>query len=111
MDLLWEYGPLTVAEMVQHYDEPRPHFNTVSTMVRSLEKKGFTTHRAEGLSYRYAPTMDREQYGQRYLGGVIRDYLDDSYKKAVSQFVEDERISLEELKDLVRMIEKDRRRK
>ena len=111
MDLLWEYGPLT-----QHYDEPRPHFNTVSTMVRSLEKKGFTTHRAEGLSYRYAPTMDREQYGQRYLGGVIRDYLDNSYKKAVSQkavsqFVEDERISLEELKDLVRMIEKDRRRK
>ena len=85
MDLLWEYGPLTVAEMVQHYDEPRPHFNTVSTMVRSLEKKG--------------------------LGGVIRDYLDNSYKKAVSQFVEDERISLEELKDLVRMIEKDRRRK
>ena len=96
MDLLWEYGPLTVAEMLQHYDEPRPHFNTVSTMVRSLEKKGFTTHMAEGLSYRYAPTMDREQYGQRYLGGVIRDYLDNSYKKVVSQFVEDERISLEE---------------
>ena len=70
MDLLWEYGPLTVAEMVQHYDEPRPHFNTVSTMVRSLEKKGFTTHRAEGLSYRYAPTSTvRDIWAE--LSGII----------------------------------------
>ena len=61
MDLLWDNGPLTVAEMLNLYDEPKPHFNTVSTMVRSLEKKGFTTHKSEGLSYRYAATMNREQ--------------------------------------------------
>ena len=91
---------------------PGPHFNTVSTMVRSLEKKGFTTHMAEGLSYRYAPTMGPGNSTVRDIWAEsIRDYLDNSYKKVVSQFVEDERISLEELKDLVRMIEKDRRRK
>ena len=90
MDLLWDNGPLTVSEMLSLYAEPKPHFNTVSTMVRSLEKKGFTTHKPEGLSYRYAATMNREQYGQRYLGGVVRDYLDNSYKKVVSQFVENE---------------------
>ena len=47
MNLLWENGPLTVAEMLALYPDPKPHFNTVSTMVRSLEKKGFTTHPPE----------------------------------------------------------------
>ena len=75
MDLLWEYGPLTVAEMLQHYDEPRPHFNTVSTMVRSLEKKGFTTHRAEGLSYRYAPTIWAELSGIIWTIPTRKPYL------------------------------------
>lgn len=107
MDLLWDNGPLTVAEMLNLYEEPKPHFNTVSTMVRSLEKKGFTTHKFEGMSYRYAATMNREQYGQRYLGGVVRDYLDNSYKKVVSQFVESERLSVEDLRSIIEMIEKD----
>lgn len=107
MNLLWEYGPLTVAEMLNHYAEPKPHFNTVSTMVRSLEKKGFTTHKSEGLSYRYSATMDRGQYGQRYLGGVVRDYLDNSYRKVVSQFVENERLSVDDLREIIEMIEKE----
>ena len=107
MDLLWDNGPLTVSEMLSLYAEPKPHFNTVSTMVRSLEKKGFTTHKPEGLSYRYAATMNREQYGQRYLGGVVRDYLDNSYKKVVSQFVENERLSVDDLKEIIDMIEKE----
>ena len=71
------------------------------------EKKGFTTHKPEGLSYRYAATMNREQYGQRYLGGVVRDYLDNSYKKVVSQFVENERLSVDDLKEIIDMIEKE----
>ena len=107
MNLLWENGPLTVAEMLALYADPKPHFNTVSTMVRSLEKKGFTTHTPEGLSYRYSATMNREQYGQRYLGGVVRDYLDNSYKKVVSQFVESERLSVDDLKSIIEMIEKE----
>lgn len=107
MDLLWDNGPLTVSEMLSLYAEPKPHFNTVSTMVRSLEKKGFTTHKPEGLSYRYAATMNREQYGQRYLGGVVRDYLDNSYKKVVSQFVENERLSVDDLKEIIDMIDKE----
>lgn len=106
MDLLWQHGPMFVREMLEHYDEPRPHFNTVSTTVRILEKKGFLGHKQFGTSFQYFPTVTEREYGRSSLTGIIRDYFDDSYLSAVSSFVKEEKITVDELKELIELIEK-----
>ncbi|MBR3088267.1 MAG: BlaI/MecI/CopY family transcriptional regulator [Prevotella sp.] len=105
MDLYWQHGPMFVKELLEYYDEPRPHFNTLSTTVRILEKKGMLGHKQFGTSYQYFPTVSEKEYGRSSLAGVIKNYFDDSYLDAVSSFVKDEKISLEELKELIEQIE------
>lgn len=106
MDLLWQHGPMFVKELLEYYDEPKPHFNTVSTTVRILERKGFLGHKQFGTSYQYFATISEQEYGRSSLTGIIRDYFDDSYLSAVSSFVREEKISVEELKELIATIEK-----
>lgn len=105
MDLLWQHGPMFVKELLEYYDEPKPHFNTVSTTVRILEKKGFLGHKQFGTSFQYFPTISEREYGRSSLGGIIRDYFEDSYLSAVSSFVKEEKISVDELKELIAQIE------
>lgn len=106
MNLLWEYGPLFVREMVEFYPEPRPHFNTVATLVRILETKGYVTHEVLGSSHRFRAVADRSLFRNRSLADVIRNYFGNSYKMAVSALVEEEKISVDELKEIVDLIEK-----
>ena len=106
MDLYWQYGPMFVRELQEHYDEPRPHFNTLSTIVRILEREGYLDHKQYGNTYQYFPVVSEEEYGRNSIAGVIKNYFNDSYLSAVSSFVKEEKISLEELKDLIEQIEK-----
>jgi len=105
MDLYWEHGPMFVKELLEYYDEPRPHFNTLSTTVRILEKKGFLDHKQYGTTYQYYPTVTEKEYGRSSLAGVIKNYFGDSYLSAVSSFVKEEKISVDELKELIEQIE------
>lgn len=105
MDLLWEHGPLFVREMVELYPEPHPHFNTVATTVRILESKGFVEHEVCGTSHRFRAVADRDSLSRRSLADVIRNYFGNSYKNAVSALVEEEKISLDELKEIVELVE------
>ena len=105
MDLYWQYGPMFVRELQEHYDEPRPHFNTLSTMVRILEKNGFLDHRQFGNSFQYYPLISEKEYGRSSIAGVIKNYFNDSYLSAVSSFVKEEKISVEDLKELIKEIE------
>ncbi|MBQ8487118.1 MAG: BlaI/MecI/CopY family transcriptional regulator [Prevotella sp.] len=106
MDLYWQHGPMFVKELLEFYDEPRPHFNTLSTTVRILEKKGFLGHKQFGTSYQYFPAVSEQEYGRSSLTGIIKDYFDDSYLSAVSSFVKEEKISVDELKLLIETIER-----
>ena len=106
MELYWQHGPLFVKELLEYYDEPKPHFNTVSTTVRILEKKGFLGHKQFGTSFQYFPTVTEKEYGRSSLTTIVKDYFNDSYLSAVSSFVKDEKISVEELKELIEKIEK-----
>jgi len=106
MRLFWERGPMFVRELQELYPEPKPHFNTLSTQVRTLENAGFLTHKAYGNSYRYLAVVSEEEYGKTSLNGVVRHYFDNSYLDAVSSLVSERKISVEELKDLIARIEK-----
>lgn len=105
MDLYWQRGPMFVRELQELYDDPRPHFNTLSTLVRILEKNGFLGHKQFGNSFQYYPLVSEKEYGRSSIAGVIKNYFNDSYLSAVSSFVKEEKISVEELKDLISEIE------
>ena len=99
-------APEVVREIVEFYEEPRPHFNTLSTFVRGLEEKGYVSHRTFGNSYQYYAVVSREDFKKKTLKGVISKYFNNSYLGLVSSLVKEEDISLDELKDLIREVEK-----
>lgn len=105
MNMLWEHGPLFVREMLELYPEPKPHFNTISTTVRILESKGYVEHEVLGASHRFKTVAQKADFRDRSLAEVVRDYFGNSYKSAVSALVEEEKISVEELKEIVELIE------
>lgn len=106
MGFFWVKGPLFVRQMLAFYDEPKPHFNTLSTIVRGLEEKGFLGHEAFGNTYQYHAIVSEEEFRKSTLKNVISKYFNNSYLNAVSSLVQEENISLEELKKLIADVEK-----
>ena len=106
MNFFWEKGEMTVREMLELYPEPKPHFNTTSTQIRMLEERGFVAHHDLGARcYKYYAAISRQEYDKQTLGNVIEKHFNNSYLGAVSCLVEEEKITLDELKELVRMVE------
>ena len=105
MRCFWERGPLFVRELVEMAPEPKPHFNTLSTMVRALESKGYVGHKAYGATYQYYPLVSEEEFSRQTLGSVISRYFENSYLGAVSALVEEEKISVDELRELIDRIQ------
>ena len=100
----WERGAMFVKDVVALYDEPKPHFNTISTMVRTLESKGFLDHETFGNTYRYHPIISQEEFSKGVLGNVVTRYFENSYKSVVSALIDEEKISIEELEELIRKV-------
>jgi len=105
MGCFWQHGPMFVREVVEHLDAPKPHFNTVSTFVRGLEAKGWLGHEQIGNSYRYFPLIDGADYRDHSLRGFIDRFFGRSYIGFVSSLVKDEKISTDELRELIERIE------
>ena len=108
MDLFWENGPMFVRELRERYNDPKPHFNTLSTMVRILESEGFLGHTSFSTSYRYHPLITKEQYHRGSMANLVDKYFGSSYRAVVSSFIEEEKLSLEDLKGIIGQFEKDR---
>ena len=106
MNLFWTYGPMQVRELQSHYSEPKPHVNTLSTLVKILEEKGFVTHRAlSARCFQYEAALSRDEYRGGTLAQVVDRFFGRSYMKAVSTLVHEEKISISELKDLIQEVE------
>ena len=106
MGYFWEKGPLFVKQLLEFYEAPRPHFNTLSTIVRGLEEKGYLAHTAYGNTYQYYAIVSADDFKRRTLKGIISKYFNNSYLSVVSSLVKDEKISVEELKRLIEEVEK-----
>lgn len=105
MEQFWKNGAMTVNELREHYPDPKPHVNTISTRVRILESDGFLGHEKEGTGFRYHATVTREQYAGNSFGSLVSNCFDNSFISAVSALVDDDKISVDELKELIRQIE------
>lgn len=101
MHVLWFLGRAYVKDIIERLPEPKPAYNTVSTIVRILEKKGFVGHEAFGKTHLYRPLVAKEDYTQAFLRGFVRDYFDNSYQDLVSFFAKDRDMSLAELEDIL----------
>ena len=105
MELFWEKGALFVKEIIDELEEPKPHYNTISTIVRGLEEKGFVDHEQFGNTYRYFAAITREEFSRNTIKNMVGKYFNKSYASVVSMFVKEENISLEEIKELIRQAE------
>ena len=106
MNHFWDKGPLFVRELRELYPDPKPHFSTLSTQVRTLQSEGFIDHHDYGPTFQYYAKISREEYNERSLIGLIDKYFDNSYMKAVSALVKEEKITVEQLKELIDIVEK-----
>lgn len=104
MQVLWDLEKAFVKEIIEHFPDPKPHYNTISTIIRILQNKGFVGHEAFGKSHRYYPAISKEEYQQKALGEVVQNYFDNSVPKLVAYFAKQEKISEEELEDIIRLI-------
>ncbi|WP_318345627.1 BlaI/MecI/CopY family transcriptional regulator [Flagellimonas baculiformis] len=106
MKILWKLKKAFVKEILEEIDGEKPHYNTLSTIVRNLQEKGYVDHEAFGNTHRYFPMVTKEQYRKKYVNAAIADYYDDSYKSLVSHFANEEKISVKELQEIIDLIEK-----
>ncbi len=106
MQALWKLERAFVKDLIELLPEPKPHYNTVSTVIRKLENQGFVTHEDFGGTHRYLPKISKEAYQRQFLGDSMAAYFDNSYKNMVAFFFFFLKITPEELKDILKAIEK-----
>jgi BlaI family transcriptional regulator, penicillinase repressor len=105
MEIFWEKGSMYVKDIIDEMPDPKPHYNTVSTVVRGLEEKGFVGHEQFGNTYKYAATITREEFSKDTIKSMVGKYFNKSYASVVSMFVEEENITTEEIRELIRQAE------
>jgi predicted transcriptional regulator len=104
MKILWKLEKAFVKDIVEEYDDPKPHYNTISSLVRLLQDKGIVDFTQYGNTYEYFPLISKEDYRKTFMKQVVSDYFDNSYKSAVAFFVKEKGLSPEELEELVKLI-------
>jgi predicted transcriptional regulator len=104
MKILWKLEKAFVKDIVEEYDEPKPHYNTISSLVRLLQDKGIIGFTQYGNTYEYFPLMTKEEYRKTFMKQVVSDYFDNSYKSAVAFFVKEKGLSPAELEELIKLI-------
>lgn len=109
MRIFWDRGPMFVRDLLEYYEEPKPHYNTVSTLVRGLEEKGMIGYKAYGNTYQYYALVLEKDYKSSAIKDAVSHYYNNSYASVVSSFIEEEEISIEELKAIIESIEKNRK--
>ncbi|WP_254561168.1 BlaI/MecI/CopY family transcriptional regulator [Dyadobacter diqingensis] len=106
MQVLWTLQHAFVKDMLPLFTEPRLHYNTLSTIIRNLEEKGYVAHRQFGNTYEYFPAISKEDYQNNFvLKKVVGNYFNDSYRDLVAYFAKNEKVSPDELREIIRMIE------
>ncbi|WP_247237432.1 BlaI/MecI/CopY family transcriptional regulator [Telluribacter sp. SYSU D00476] len=102
---VWKAGEGSVKTFLEFIEEPRPPYTTLASTIKNLEKKGYLTSRKIGNTLLYAPAVTEEAYKQKFMGTVVKDYFENSYKELVNFFVQKKKISTEELKEIINLIE------
>ncbi|MDD3322028.1 MAG: BlaI/MecI/CopY family transcriptional regulator [Paludibacter sp.] len=104
--IIFQQGKGFIKDFIQKMDEPRPPYTTVASVVKNLERKGFLKGIRYGNTYEYSPAMDESEYKSKYMSNVVQNYFENSYKEMVSFFAENNKITTQELQEIIKLIEK-----
>lgn len=102
MQVLWDMDSAFVKDVIPKLPEPAPAYNTVSTIVRILQQKGFVGYEAHGKSHKYHPLITKDAYTKSFMKGFVKRYFSGSYQQMVSFFTQEESLSLNELEQLLK---------
>ena len=106
MHILWSLKKAFVKDVLAEIVEDKPHYNTLSTIIRNLEEKGYVSYTAYGNTHQYYPIVTKEAYRKEFMNTAIENYFNNSYKNMVSFFAEEQKISAKELREILDIIEK-----
>jgi BlaI family transcriptional regulator, penicillinase repressor len=104
MIVLWQLGKGFLKDVVDATPEPRPHPNTIATLLKILVEKGYVTYEVQGRNNCYKPRISKTEYGKTSVNQLVKGYFEGSAAKLVSQFVSDKKLSLQELEELLKQI-------
>jgi predicted transcriptional regulator len=105
MQILWDLERGLVRDVIEKLPDPKPAYNTVSTVIRVLEKKGFVDHKAYGTTYEYFPIINKEEYTRVNFSHLMKNYFNNSFPEMAAFFARENNLSLEELQDMIKITE------
>lgn len=108
MQVIWRTGEGNIKAFMEKLNEELP-YTTLASTVKNLEKKNYLSSRLVGNVYLYKPVISEADYKKKFMGNVVKDYFDNSYKEMVNFFVEQKKLSARELKEIISMIEKEKK--
>lgn len=105
MQVLWKIRKGFVKDVLEHFDDPKPAYNTVSTIIRILQEKGFVNHKAYGRTHEYYPVISKDEYSKSHLNSFVNDYFSSSFGKMVSFFAKEKEISVKEMEEIMKIMD------
>jgi BlaI family transcriptional regulator, penicillinase repressor len=102
MQILWKLNRALVKDMIPEFPEPRPAYNTVSTIIRILEKKGFVDHKAYGTTYEYFPVISKENYTRVHFSEFMKNYFNNSFAQMASFFARENNLDLKDMEEILK---------
>jgi BlaI family transcriptional regulator, penicillinase repressor len=103
---VWKAGEGNVKSFLELLPDPKPPYTTLASTIKNLEKKGFVESRQAGNMFLYKPLVKEADYKKKFMNGVVKDYFENSYKELVAFFAKEKKISADELKEIINLIEK-----
>lgn len=107
MQILWKIKKGFIKDLMDKIPEPKPAYNTVSTFIRIMEKKGFVGHTAYGKTHEYYPLISKKDYTRLHMKGLIKNYFSNSFQEMVSFFAKENKMSISELDKLMQEVKHD----
>jgi BlaI family penicillinase repressor len=107
MQILWDKKKAFVNDLLEVFSEPKPAYNTVSTFIRILEKKGFVSHKAYGNTFQYFPLVSKKAYTKLTFQTLLNGYFSNSFQQMVSFFAKEEKLSLSEMEEIKRIMDEE----
>jgi len=104
MKILWKLEKAFVKDIIAEYPDPKPHYNTISSLVRILQDKGIVGFKQYGNTYEYFPLLPKEEYRKVFMKEIINEYFDNSFSRVVASFIEEESLSPDEIDEILKLI-------
>lgn len=105
MQVLWQIKKGFVKDVLEHFDDPKPAYNTISTIIRILQDKGFVDHKAYGRTHEYFPVVSKDEYSKSHLNTFVNDYFSNSFGKMVSFFAKEKGMTVKEMEEIMKIME------